>query len=74
VLEQAGFAADAVEIVLHPPQLFWSWRNPRRATLRVANRIRWHINDWVHRGLATLADVQPRLRCTEREIEVLVKR
>lgn len=74
ILEQAGFAVDKVEIILRPPQLFWSWKHPIRAGKRLLNRIRWHLNDMLHTLLGLLADVQPRLRCSERDIEILVSK
>lgn len=74
VLEQAGFGVDQVEIILRPPLLFWPWKHPLRALKRLLNRIRWHLNDMLHTLIGLLADLQPRLRCSERDIEILVKK
>jgi len=74
VLEQAGFDVSNIEIILHPPKLYWSWKHPFRAILRLLNRVRWHVNDMLHHFLWKLADIPSLLRCTEIEIEILVRR
>jgi len=48
VLVMAGFDANSIEFISQAPRLFWSWRNPHKALLRMLNRIRWHINHFVH--------------------------
>lgn len=74
VLEQAGFAIEQVELITHPPKLFWSWRYPVRAMLRVLNRIRWYLNNFVHHAACILLDLRPALKVSEWELEVLVRK
>lgn len=74
IAEQAGFSAEAVEIVSNPPHLFWSWRHPLRAVLRLLNRLRWHVNRGVHWVVAMLMDVHPAPACREWELEVLIRK
>lgn len=74
VMEAAGFSAARCALVLHPPQLFWSWRHATRALLRILNRLRWHVNNGVHRLLYRLVDVFPKPRVFENEIEMLAER
>ncbi len=74
VMEAAGFSAGHCSLVLHPPQLFWSWRHAGRALLRVLNRMRWHVNNGVHRMLYRLVDVFPRPKVFEIEIELLARK
>ncbi len=74
VLEAAGFTAKHCVLVQHPPQLFWSWRHVIRALLRILNRIRWHVNNVMHRLLYRLVDVFPMPKVFETEIEVLAQR
>ena len=74
VLEQAQFAAESVEFILHPPRLFWSWHHPKRTLFRVLNRLRWHINNLVHRAVCVLLDQGPVLKVCEWEVEALVRK
>ncbi|MEJ5349316.1 MAG: methyltransferase domain-containing protein [Desulfosoma sp.] len=74
VAEQAGFKPDAFEIVLTPPRLFWSWRHPHRAVLRLLNRARWHLNRFFHWSLIMLIDSRPMLLCREWELQVLMRK
>lgn len=74
VLEHAGFAHESIKFIPRPPKLFWSWKHPIWGIKRLLNRLRWHLNDLLHKALAILADVQPRLVCTERDIEVLARK
>ncbi len=74
VAEQAGFNPDAVEVVLSPPRLFWSWRHPHRAVLRLLNRGRWHVNRFLYWSLAMLTDVHPVLVCREWELQMLIRK
>ncbi|MGE0072263.1 MAG: class I SAM-dependent methyltransferase [Thiomonas sp.] len=74
VAELAGFPADTFEVVRNPPRLFWSWRHPGRAALRVFNRLRWHANRGVHRAVAMLVDVHPALECADWELDALLKK
>lgn len=71
VLEAAGFDTNRIEFVRHPPMLFWSGRHPARAVLRLLNRLRWHLNQWLHRAIYVLSDVHPAPRVFEAEIEAL---
>lgn len=59
VLEAAGFAPAQVNFESQAPRLFWSWRKPHRALLRLLNRGRWHLNNAVHRALYALVDFLP---------------
>lgn len=71
VLEQAGFAPERINFVLHPPVLYWSWTHPLRAVFRLLNRLRWHLSAWVHRSAEILFNAHPRLRCHEIELEIV---
>ncbi len=74
VLERAGFDAEQVEFVLHTPKLFWSFRHPLRAVMRVLNRLRWRLNKMVHRVVCILLDLRPAPRVSEWELEVLARK
>ena len=74
IVEAAGFDVDKLEFILHPPKLFWSWRRPWRATLRLINRLRWHLHRFFHRTLCALVDQHPVPYVFEAEIDGLVKR
>jgi 2-polyprenyl-3-methyl-5-hydroxy-6-metoxy-1,4-benzoquinol methylase len=56
VLEAAGFDAPKIRFEQQAPRLFWSWKQPQRAVFRLLNRLRWHLNNAVHRGFYILAD------------------
>lgn len=56
VLEAAGFSASCVTFESQAPRLFWSWRRPHRALLRLLNRLRWHLNRVVHKAVYLLND------------------
>ncbi len=45
-----------------------------RALLRVLNRLRWHVNNGVHRMLYRLVDVFPWPKVFEIEIELLARK
>lgn len=74
VLEAAGFDIDKIELILHPPRLFWSWRHPWRAMLRLLNRLRWHLHWFFHRALCALIDQHPVPYVFEAELDSLVRR
>lgn len=74
VLEAAGFARERIEFIPKPPLLFWSWRHPLRAGLRLLNRLRWHLHKGLHRLLCVLIDLHPMPKAFEWELEVLVQR
>jgi 2-polyprenyl-3-methyl-5-hydroxy-6-metoxy-1,4-benzoquinol methylase len=59
VLEQAGFQVSKIRFEPQSPILFWSWRRPHRAVFRVLNRLRWHLNNGLHRLAYRLSDVTP---------------
>lgn len=59
VLEASGFNPEHVSFECQAPRLFWSWRKPHRALLRLLNRGRWHLNNAVHRALYALVDFLP---------------
>lgn len=56
VLESAGFEPDRIVFQSQAPRLFWCWRKPHRALFRLLNRIRWHLNNLLHRMVYLLAD------------------
>lgn len=60
VLEAAGFAPARIAFPVQAPHLFWSWRKPHRAVLRLLNRGRWHLNNGLHRVVFLLSDMHPR--------------
>ncbi len=59
VLEQAGFDATQTWFESQAPVIFWSWTKPHRALFRVLNRLRWHLNNGLHRFIYKLSDVFP---------------
>ena len=73
VLERAGFDPAGIELVLHPPQLFFSLSQPMRMVLRLLNRLRWHLHRLVHRLLCMLVDQLPAPRAFEFELEMLAR-
>ena len=74
VFEAAGFAREGVEFIPKPPLLFWSWRHPVRAVLRLCNRLRWHAHKGLHLLLCALIDQHPVPRIFEAELEALGRR
>lgn len=74
VLEAAGFERGMCELIPHPPLLFWSWRHPGRALLRLLNRGRWHVHALLHRLLCLLLDQHPVPKIFEGELECLARR
>jgi len=56
VLECAGFDVSSMSFDSQSPRLFYSWNKPHRAILRVLNRLRWHLNNGLHRGIYMLSD------------------
>lgn len=59
VLEQAGFDAEAARLESQAPILYWSWKKPHRAVLRLLNYMRWRLNNGFHRTIYKLSDVFP---------------
>lgn len=74
VLEAAGFRVADIEFIQRPPILFWSWRHPGRACLRLLNRGRWHLHGLLHKSLCLLIDLRPVPKIFDWEIEALVRR
>ena len=74
VLEAAGFRVGDIEFIQRPPILFWSWRHPGRAFLRLLNRGRWHLHGLLHRLLCLLIDQHPVPKVFTAELETLVRR
>lgn len=74
VLEAAGFQKINLEIILHPPIIFWSWRHPCRALLRLINRLRWSLHKITHKAMCILTAQHPTPRAFEAELEILVKK
>ena len=74
VLEAAGFRVADTELIQRPPLLFWSWRHPGRALLRLLNRGRWHLHGLLHKLLCLLIDLRPAPKVFAVEIEILVRR
>jgi SAM-dependent methyltransferase len=72
VLELASF--ERVEIVQHPPKLFFSARKPQRSALRALNRVRYSLNQLLHLGLYVLRDQHPFPKCFEETLEMLAYR
>ena len=74
VLEAAGFCVSDIEFIQHYPLLFWSWRHPGRAFLRLLNRGRWHLHGLLHRLLCMLIDQHPVPKVFVAELETLARR
>jgi len=56
VLENSGFIRTEIVFEKQNPLLFWSWKEPHRAFFRLLNRIRWDLNNFIHRGIYLLQD------------------
>jgi len=74
VLEAAGFRVEDIDFIQRPPILFWSWRHPGRAFLRLLNRGRWHLHGLLHKSVCLLIDLRPVPKIFDWEIEALVRR
>lgn len=74
VLEAAGFATDNMTLSSQAPRLFWSWHRPHRALLRVLNRLRWHLNNALHRAVFVLSDMHPRPQVFDPNLVVLARK
>lgn len=74
VLEAAGFRVADIEFVQRPPLLFWSWRHPGRALLRLLNRGRWHAHGLFYKLLCLLLDQHPIPKVFGKELDTLVRR
>lgn len=74
VVARAGFDVDKVEFISHKPELFWSWRHPVRAILRMLNRLRWHFNNGLHRAMFLVTDVHPMPHVFENEIDIIARK
>lgn len=74
VLEAAGFRVTDIEFIQHPPLLFWSWRHPGRAFLRLLNRGRWYLHGLLHRVVCHLIELHPIPKVFEWEIEAFARR
>lgn len=74
VLEAAGFSTTDIEFVQRPPQLYWSWRRPGRAFLRLLNRARYHVHGLLHTLFCLLIDQHPIPKVFTAELDVLVRR
>lgn len=57
VLEASGFDPHRIVLQSQAPRLFWSWHTPHRALFRLANRVRWHLNNFIHQGIYLLSDI-----------------
>jgi SAM-dependent methyltransferase len=69
VLELAGFVG--IEIVFHPPKLFFSWRHPIKVAKRFLSRICYILTNFLHRAFYVLVDQRPLPQCFEFSIELL---
>lgn len=74
VLEAAGFDPSLVEFISHRPLLFWSWKHPVRALMRLINRVRWLLHCVLHKGLCVLIEQRPIPEIFEAELEVLASK
>jgi SAM-dependent methyltransferase len=74
VLEAAGFRVPDIEFIQYPPMLFWSWRHPGRAVLRLLNRGRWHLHGLLHKLLCLLIGLRPAPKVFAAELETLARR
>lgn len=68
-LELAGF--DGVELVLHPPRLFFSPRRPLGTLKRFLGRIQYQLNNLSHFAFYLLRDQRPFPQCFECSVELL---
>lgn len=74
VLEEAGFKKSNLEVILHPPIIFWSWKHPSRALFRLLNRLRWSLHRIAHKATYILTAQHPIPHAFEAELEILVKK
>lgn len=72
VLELAGLTE--MEVVFHPPKLYFSLMRPFGMLARLLNRARYHLNNALHRAVYILGDQRPFPTCFEYSIEVLAYR
>jgi 2-polyprenyl-3-methyl-5-hydroxy-6-metoxy-1,4-benzoquinol methylase len=73
VLELSGLTE--MEVVLHPPTLYFHPRRPTRMLARLSNRLRHHLNNAFHRAIYALGDhYPPRPSCFEYSVEVVAYR
>jgi len=74
VLEAAGFDSGRLTLEDQSPRLFWSWHRPHRSIFRLLNRIRWHLNNGVHRVIYLLADMHPRPTVFDRTLVMIARK
>lgn len=74
VLEAAGFDPEQVMAQNQAPRLFWSWRKPHRAMFRLLNRLRWHMNNGLHRAVYLLSDMHPRPTVFDPNLLILARK
>lgn len=74
VLEVAGFLVTNIEFLQRPPLIFWSWRHPGRALLRLLNLGRWHAHGLLYKLLCILFDQHPMPKVFGKELDTLARR
>lgn len=74
VLETAGFDSDRLTLQDQSPRLFWSWRKLHLSIFRLLNRLRWHVNNGVHRMVYLLADMRPRPKVFGPNLVILARK
>lgn len=74
VLESAGFDPATITLQRQAPRLFWSWRKPHRAVFRLLNRLRWHVNNGLHRMVFLLSDHHPKPRVFDPNLVMLARK
>lgn len=74
VFESAGFDPATITFQSQAPRLFWSWRKPRRAVFRLLNRLRWHLNNGLHRMVFLLSDQHPKPRVFDPTLIMLARK
>jgi 2-polyprenyl-3-methyl-5-hydroxy-6-metoxy-1,4-benzoquinol methylase len=72
VLEVSGFDVSSCQLIQHAPQLYWSWRYPLRAGLRLINHVRWRLHRVLFQTFCRFTGVLPVPLACEAELDVLV--
>ncbi|WP_448510788.1 class I SAM-dependent methyltransferase [Immundisolibacter sp.] len=74
VFDSAGFDPATITFQSQAPRLFWSWHKPHRAIFRLLNRLRWHVNNGLHRTVFLLSDMHPKPRVFDPNLIMLARK
>lgn len=74
VLEASGFDPKRIRFDCLAPRLFWSRSYPHRSVFRLLNRVRWHLNVILHKGMYLLTDMYPKPKVFDPNIIVVAEK